>query len=358
LTGLVELGQRTRLGSLVGAWTVLGYHSLISFGLAFAPSFDASAIHLLPSYPTNLGIRVGVGSAVTIDELLGRLNTRARLPADETITARMLEDWAYEWLIPGPTRASGTREPNWQWSEESFDAALIVVEYRRRGFKRTTAIRAQGWLENQKFLSRVIPRKDIRKEFERARNLLFRSVSSTHGLRADATLSEYRQQALLRQLGPLDLKFERAGINLGGTVFVLSYEIARFGEQITPLDEDREPAAALLAKAVLPNGIHVLAGLLETDETHPLSAIRAIRSLSSAQFEQCRGYVSSLPDALNLMHSIITIFTVETDKKGSLDAVYLAVLNSFDRWPWMISAFAAVANVMYHSKMKPIQNEC
>ena len=145
---------------------------------------------------------------MTVDELLERLNARACPPASRTVTTRMLEDWVYECLIPRPIRGGGTRKPNWQWSEDSFEAALKVAEYRERGFKRSTAIRAQGWLENQSFLSAVIPRKDIIAEFERARNLLIRYVSSTHGLRSDATLSEYKRRALLRQMGPLDPIFE------------------------------------------------------------------------------------------------------------------------------------------------------
>jgi hypothetical protein len=100
------------------------------------------------------------------------------------------------------------------------------------------------------------------KEFELPRNLLIRYVSSTHGLRADATLSEYKRRALLHQIGPFDPIFERAGINPGGAVFILFYELSRFGEQITPLDENEEPLASRLANAVLPNGVHIFAGLL------------------------------------------------------------------------------------------------
>jgi hypothetical protein len=264
----------------------------------------------------------------------------------------MLEDWVYEYLIPRPSRVGGTREPNWQWSEESFDTALKVIEYRERGFKRTTAIRAQGWLENQYFYSVVIPRIDLIKEFERARNLLIRYVSSTHGLRADATLSEYKRRALLRQIGPLDPIFERAGINPGEAIFIFLYELARFGELITPLDETKEPMASALAQAVLPNGLHPLAGLLETDESHPLSAVLAIRNLTSHQLEECRTWVATFPFALAFAQSTITALNPDPEKTTQIKTAYSAALNTVVyRWPWMIFAFATVASVVYKLKL-------
>jgi hypothetical protein len=137
---------------------------------------------------------------VTKNELLELLNAGGTLPSGRIITERMLEDWVYEELIPGPARGVGTREPNWQWSEESLAAALKVIEYRSRGFKRSTAIRAQRWLEDRE-LKIPLDREAMVLEFKRARNLLLRSVSSSHGCRRDITLSEYRRLALLRQLG-------------------------------------------------------------------------------------------------------------------------------------------------------------
>ena len=287
---------------------------------------------------------------MTIDELLERLNARPGQPASRTITARMLEDWAYEDLIPGPTRAGGTREPNWQWSEESLVAALKVIEYRSRGFKRSAAIRAQRWLEDRG-LKMPLDREAVVSEFKRARNLLVRLVSSNHGFRRDITLSEYRRLALLRQLGPLDPVFQRAGVNPGEEVFILLYELARFGEQITPLEEDRAPLAVLLAKARLPNGAHILAGLLEEDDTHPLSAVRSIRGLSPNQLKECRVYASMLPSALAFGRLIVSVFAVDPGKKSRTDSAYSAVLTSVQRWPWMIFTFAMVANIMYKSTL-------
>jgi len=144
----------------------------------------------------------------------------------------------------------------------------------------------------------------------------------------------------------------RAGINPGGAVFILFYELSRFGEQITPLDENEEPLASRLANAVLPNGVHIFAGLLETDETHPLSAVCAIRKLSSDQLKQCRACVATLPFALAVAQSILTALITDPEKIRRIDAAYSAALYSVVyRWPWMIFAFAMVANIMYKSKL-------
>jgi hypothetical protein len=288
---------------------------------------------------------------VTIDEFLKRLNEQARLPSNKIITARMLEDWAYKDLVPGPIRFGGTEKPNWQWSKESLEAALKIIEYRRRGFKRSTAIRAQRWLEDLD-LKTPLDREAILLEFKRARNLLIRYVSSTHGMRADTTLSEYKRRALLRQIGPLDPIFERAGINPGGAVFIVLYELARFGEQITPLDENKEPLASALAKAVFPNGLHIFAGLLETDDTHPLSAVLAIRNLTSHQLEECRTWVATFPLALALGQSILTVFIKDPEKMRSMNTAYSIARDTVVyRWPWMIFTFTATANMMYKSQL-------
>jgi hypothetical protein len=267
----------------------------------------------------------------------------------------MLEDWAHEYLIPRPTRLGGTRYPNWQWPDESFDAALKVIDYRERGFKRSSAVRAQGWLENQKFFCAVIPRKDLIIEFKRARNLLLRHVSSVHGLRADATLSEYKRSALLRQIGPLSPILERAGINPGGALFLTFYELARFGEQITPFDRNNEPLAAALAMATFPSGLHIFAGLLETDETHPLSAMRAIRTLYSDKLEQCRAWAASLPAALIVSQLVIPMLVSNPERSKNIEEAYSAALNSINRWPWAIFSFGAAANFLYNAKRHDLE---
>jgi hypothetical protein len=290
---------------------------------------------------------------VTINELLERLNAQVHLSAAGKVTARMLEDWAYEGLIPGPNRFTGTPKPNWQWSEESLDAAIDIIGHRKRGFKRVTAIRAQRWLEGKATQPRP-DREALVKEFIRARNLLVRFVSSSHGMRRDTTLSEYKRRALLRQLGPLAPVFERAGVNPGGAVFLVFYEFARFGEQITPIEEDKEPLAALLSKVALPNGVHIFAGLLEDDETHPLSAVHSIRNLSRKQLEECRALVSTFPLALAFGQSVVTLFATDAEKQTLTGAAWSAASGSFDRWPWMIFTFVFVANIMYHWKAEDL----
>jgi hypothetical protein len=173
-------------------------------------------------------------------------------------------------------------------------------------------------------------------------------------LRADATLSDYKRRALLSQLGPFDPIFERAGINPGEAVFLLFYERARFEEQITRIDPDKHPLAALLAKAMLPNGVHIFDGLLEDDELHPVSAVGSIRNLSSDQLKECRAYLSMIPSGLAFGQLFIGLFAIAVDleKKHQIDVAYSAAYRSIQRWPWMIFSFAMVANIMYHWKLK------
>ena len=279
-----------------------------------------------------------------IEELLERLHAMAGLPA-KTITPRMLEDWAYEDLISGPTQTGG-----WHWSEESLTAALEVIDYRKRGFKRVAAIKAQWWLEGGDFAVHNI-REAIVSEYKRARNLALRLVSSAHGIRRDVDLTEYRRLALRRQLGPLDPILKQAGFDFGAAVTIAFYELARFGEQISPIDKNAEPLAALLASAMLPSGLNIFSGLLEMEDDHPLSAVRSIRQLTDKQFQECRMGSQLFPLGLILGKTFFGLFGGDDDAKH---LAFTAAINSWSNWPWHIVIFALMANVYYHLQIKEI----
>jgi hypothetical protein len=68
----------------------------------------------------------------------------------------------------------------WDWLERSYEDAVEVQSYRDRGYGRNNAVRAQRWIETGKGPVRLI-REPLIKEFDRARRLLLRYVSSTHG---------------------------------------------------------------------------------------------------------------------------------------------------------------------------------
>jgi hypothetical protein len=91
----VEFAERTRHGSPADALLSVSCYGcvLIIFDLPFrAPFLRARANNRKVerrSWKTG-----GSRRAVTIDELLERLNARPYLPATRMVTARILEDWA------------------------------------------------------------------------------------------------------------------------------------------------------------------------------------------------------------------------------------------------------------------------
>jgi hypothetical protein len=284
---------------------------------------------------------------VLIGEFLELLNAEANLYGQRRVIARTVEDWGYENLISAPTRIHG----HWEWPEQSLADGKEVMAYRRRGFKRVAAVQAQWWLEGRNFPVREI-REAVISEYARARNLGLRQVSSAHGVRRDVDLTEYRRLALRRQLGPLDPTLKEAGFDFGAAVVTASYEFARFGELISPIDKNKEPIAAFLASATLPNGVHFCAGLLETDDTHPLSAVRAMRQLTNEQFEECRNWIELLP--AGLVSAQMALESTNADEPKRL--AFTAAINSWSIWPWRIVTFALAANIYYHSQMETVDN--
>jgi hypothetical protein len=283
---------------------------------------------------------------VRTEEFLDRLNAEADLHGQQRVSARTLEEWAYEDLVTGPTQING----GWDRSEESYAEAQKVMEYRRRGFKRVTAIKAQWWLEGENYPVHKV-REAVIHEYKRARNLALRRVSSAHGIRRDVDLTEYRRLALRRQLGPLDPLLKDAGFDFGAAVVIAFYELARFGEQVSPIDKNTEPLAAALSSVALPNGLHVLAGLLEIEDDHPLSAVYAMRQLTNVQFEECRQWIGFLPTGLILGQAF---FEVYKSDGGAKYRAFTAAINSWSKWPWCIATFALVANIYYHRQMQVV----
>jgi hypothetical protein len=281
---------------------------------------------------------------VLIDGFLARLNSQADLHGQQRVAARTVEDWAYEDLIRGPQRRNG----RWDWAEQSLADAKMVLEYRSRGFKRVAAIKAQWWLEGRDLAVHKV-REAVISEYKRARNLALRRISSVHGLRRDVGLTEYRRSALRRQLGPLDPVLKQAGFDLGAAVVTVFYEIARFGELISHIDEDTEPIAALVASAVLPNGLHVFAGLWEIDDDHPLSAARAMRQLTNEQFDECRIWAGLFPIGLILGEAFFALLKNQDEAK---QVACKAAINNWSKWPWSIMAFAFMANIYYHIQIE------
>jgi hypothetical protein len=284
-----------------------------------------------------------------IEDFLARLNAAADLPTGRRITARMLEDWVYERLVPGPTQIHG----KWHWSEGSFAAALRVVEYRQRRFKRAASIRFQKWLEGD-LPTETMDIFDIKNEISRVQRLLIRHVTSTHGFRADVDLTDYRRHALLRTLGTLDATLERAAMGVGKTVVLLFYELGRFGEQITPFDEEAEPLAAWITTWCWPDGTHVFAGILEPDIDQEFSVLHAIDALTPHQLERCRTWTQFVSGCLFLSQAALLRLGAPDKEEMLITEAYEKVAENLLFWPWSIFFFATAVNIMYYSEVKEV----
>jgi hypothetical protein len=286
----------------------------------------------------NLGKRVGV-AAVKGEKVLELANARQAALGRKALTKRRLEDLVYEDVVTGPALVGSDRE----WPKASLAETNLALDYRAGGFGRNDGLRAQWWLEGRDFPLHLI-REPVISEFGRARNLALRWVSSTHGLRRDKSLTEYRKLALLRQLGPVDGRFAQHGVSFGPAVYLLAYELMRFGERITPVSED-DAVASLFQDFTHTNGVHALAWLLEDPDAEH-SAFRALTSLSDQEWFECRCATQCLQAVA------ITIANFLSSPGGQSDRQFsTAIAGSFERSPWLIFTFGAIANSMWNSKL-------
>jgi hypothetical protein len=272
-------------------------------------------------------------------EVLELANARQAALGREPLTERRLEDLVYEDVVTGPALVGSDRE----WSESSLAETNLALDYRAGGFGRNDGLRAQWWLEGRDFPLYLI-REPVIREFDRARDLALRWVSSTHGLRRDKSLTEYRKLAHLRQLGPVDGRFAQHGVSFGPAVYLLAYELMRFGERITPVSED-DVVASLFQDLTHNNGVHALAWLLEDPDAEH-SAFRALRNSSAEEWFECRRATQCL------QAGAVTIANLLSSPEGRRDGQFgRAIAGSFERSPWLIFTFGAVANSMWNSKL-------
>jgi hypothetical protein len=286
---------------------------------------------------------------VTCQELLDRLDEQD-LECLGPNPARKLEFWVYAGMVEGPRQMPGPPHPNWQWSEQSLVDIRAVIELQKRGFRRTSAIVCQRWLEGRGFPIPMV-RNYMLSEFRRANRLLLRQVTSTLGMRNDKmSVGEHQLRALARQLGPLDGSFLTANIDVGTAGFITGYEIARFGEASIVERIKNTPLAKLLMDLKLENGIHSCAGLLESDEVAELSAEKAISELSDLEFLQVRDDANSFPIMLGWLIFGIDALFPKSPEATNLKFAAEKALRSFSRWPWLIWAFGFCANVRRNAR--------
>lgn len=269
------------------------------------------------------------------DALLACLNEKAAELGQRPVSDRQLEDWAYEDLIPGPERVTGAPGTDWDWPDDSLTRALKVLDLRGRGFRRAAGVRAQQWIEGSD-ISFATVRDDLVREYDRARKLLIRHVSSTHGQRLDVPSTPHRRRALIKQLGPLDPRFAAAGFDLGAAYWLAAYEMARFGRLITPLPEDTPTFVRFLAEFRCANGNHPIAGTLNAADEDGPSTLSVLRDLDQQTAAICRDWTTITLGALPLLQAIPAMPLAEAAK---------AAVQSTRYWPWPIFLFGMVVNL-------------
>ncbi len=188
---------------------------------------------------------------MTRDEFLTRLNVEAEKNLWERVTPRMIRRLVDARLMRGPKPIGRERgqHPDWQWSESSFQQALRICALRAQGLKRTSEIRFYLWRQYSD-----IPfdrpsdfqqlRRDVRKEFRRARNEMRRQSTSKFDLRSEKEISTLRAESITKKfgelsplLGPLGFRYSDVQIlPLSGSLLFGEHGTLKIGSEKVSLD--------------------------------------------------------------------------------------------------------------------------
>ena len=163
-------------------------------------------------------------------QLLDRVNRFAGPRYGTGVTPRMLQDWVWEKLVPGPT-AHGRRRgqaPYRDWSRDSYRRILQICRLKGRGTKRVTQIRCALWMRGVDLPFDTV-RDAIRSEFHRAKKLALRSVASSWDPRQTPNLTPGRQAALAREMGKPSPLLLPAGGSFPDELAPDAYATLRFG---------------------------------------------------------------------------------------------------------------------------------
>jgi hypothetical protein len=163
-------------------------------------------------------------------ELLRLANRRSDARFGPPLTDRMLEDLAFEGVLPRAKRSplKGKRGANYVYSRESLRAAVWIRWLKNHGVKRFPDLRLHLWLIGFDAPLHVI-RVDLRHECSRRIKFLLRFVRSTH--RPGPHAASLRTIAtIVRQLGPGDERLRSSEAFLKSNMLFWLYELMVFGE--------------------------------------------------------------------------------------------------------------------------------
>lgn len=194
---------------------------------------------------------------MTRDELLQRINRRAKLRYGFQVTWRALRDWVDEELMPGPTPRGRRRGKGvyWDWPWSSCVRALQICCLKSRGVNTFASIRLHLWFGGIEMpIWRV--RKSLEEEMRRFRKRAFRSVSSTYDPRMKTGVSKREAHTVAKQLGELSPAFAASGVRYAAEDLVITYGATRFGEpQNRRADGTKAPFRDVVPRAMRQLGI-------------------------------------------------------------------------------------------------------
>ncbi len=164
----------------------------------------------------------------------------------------MIRRWVDARLIRGPKPIGRKRgqHPDWQWSESSFQQALRICALRAQGLKRTSEIRFYLWRQCSDIpFDRLSDfqqlRRDVRKEFRRARNEMRRQSTSKFDPRSEKEISALRAESITKKLGepspllvPLGFRYSEAEtLTLLGSLLFGEHGTLKIGSEEVSLDK-------------------------------------------------------------------------------------------------------------------------
>lgn len=218
---------------------------------------------------------------MTVVELLQALNDRARECGLASIEERELRGWVDRKLIR-PAKPKGRKRgshPVWHYDADSVDAASKLVEFKKFGITRTSALLIHLFANGFDFPVEVT-RTSLRSEFERLINRSHRREFWDTAPEQVNQLSPAQRKKLSTFGGTRDARLEKTGIPLEPSFFLTHLQNSYWGSSAIT-DEVRSTLPLFLAGPLTP-------ALLSSPEFHNASVLTLLEDASGQELEEAR----------------------------------------------------------------------
>ena len=167
---------------------------------------------------------------MTNAELADALNSDFALRGTDAVTINVIRQWvAWGALPPATAMASAIgRNPEWHRNDHAMRRASRLAELRKAGIRRKNAVIAQAFLE-WGHVNIDCSRKAIINEYKKGRAQLVKSVTTDLEFANHKDLSAKRQQALKKQMGPLDHRFIGTQFEQSSELYAIALQLCRLG---------------------------------------------------------------------------------------------------------------------------------